>query len=91
MPEAAARKAWRLLCANWRVFRGTPVRYWFDSELGEIFGVTERPSAANADALYDQIAASLAEADVPAARPAEPLRHRGAGHHRRPRGRSGCP
>ena len=40
LPEQRARKAWRLLCENWRVFRGTPVRYWFDSELGDIFGVT---------------------------------------------------
>ena len=63
LPEPQARKAWRLLCANWRVFRGTPVRYWFDSELGDIFGVTQRPDAANADLLYDQISAKLAEAD----------------------------
>jgi glucuronate isomerase len=61
LPESQARAAWRLLCANWDVFRGTPVRYWFDGELGEIFGVTKRPSAVNADALYDQIAARLAE------------------------------
>jgi glucuronate isomerase len=61
LPEPLARKAWRLLCANWRVFRGTPVRYWFDSELGEIFGITQRPSAANADALYDRISERLAE------------------------------
>ena len=40
---------------------GTPVRYWFDSELGEIFGVAERPSASNADALYDQIRDRLSE------------------------------
>ena len=56
--------AWRLLCANWRVLRGTPVRYWFDSELAEIFGVRERPSADNADALYDQIAGQLAGPDT---------------------------
>jgi glucuronate isomerase len=61
LPEAQARKAWRLLCANWAAFRGTPVRYWFDSELGGIFGITQRPSAANADALYDQISACLAQ------------------------------
>jgi len=61
LPEPQARKAWRLLCANWRVFRGTPVRYWFDSELGDIFGVTQRPSADNADLIYDQISAKLAE------------------------------
>ena len=61
LPEPQARQAWRLLCANWHVFRGTPVRYWFDTELGEIFGVTQRPSADNADAIYDQISAKLAE------------------------------
>ncbi len=63
LPEPRARQAWQLLCANWRVFRGTPVRYWFDSELGEIFQVTQRPSADNADALYDQISAKLADDD----------------------------
>jgi len=61
LPEAQSRGAWRLLCSNWSVFRGTPMRYWFDSELGEIFGVAQRPSAANADAIYDQINALLAE------------------------------
>ena len=61
LPEAQSRGAWRLLCSNWSVFRGTPMRYWFDSELGEIFGVAQRPSAANADAIYDQINALLAD------------------------------
>jgi glucuronate isomerase len=61
LPEDRARAAWRQLCANWHLLRGTPVRYWFDSELADIFGVTERPSAANADALYDHISARLAE------------------------------
>lgn len=74
LPEGRARAAWRLLCAHWHLFRGTPVRYWFDSELGGIFGITERPSAANADQLYDQIAARLAE---PAFRPRELLRRFG--------------
>jgi glucuronate isomerase len=61
LPEDRARAAWRLLCGNWHLLRGTPVRYWFDSELAGIFGVTQRPSAANADELYDQIAGQLAE------------------------------
>jgi glucuronate isomerase len=39
------------------------VRYWFDSELVEIFGVTERPHAGNADRLYDQIADQLGRDD----------------------------
>ncbi|MDQ8702552.1 glucuronate isomerase [Streptomyces sp. LHD-70] len=61
LPEPEARRAWRHLCSHWAAFRGTPVRYWFDAELSEIFGVTERPSADNADRLYDQIAERLAQ------------------------------
>jgi glucuronate isomerase len=63
LPEDRARQAWRLLCENWGLLRGTPVRYWFDSELAEIFGVTERPDAGNADRLYDQIADQLRRDD----------------------------
>ncbi len=63
LPEDESRRAWKLLCAHWRVFRGTPVRFWFDSELRGIFGVTERPSEANADRIYDQIAARLTQPD----------------------------
>jgi glucuronate isomerase len=63
LTEAQARRAWRLLCENWAVYRGTPVRYWLESELAEIFDVTERPSAETADSIYDQIAACLAKAE----------------------------
>ncbi|XVV16501.1 glucuronate isomerase [Actinoplanes sp. CA-131856] len=51
-----SREAWRLLCANWALLRGTPVRYWLETEFADIYGITERPSAANADDLYDRIA-----------------------------------
>lgn len=61
LPEAEARAVWRQLCTRWNVFRGTPVSYWLQSELSEIFGVTERPSADNADRLYDRIAGLLTE------------------------------
>lgn len=61
LPEARAREAWRLFCANWHLFRGTPVRFWFESSFAEIFDVQERPSADNADDLYDHIAARLAQ------------------------------
>lgn len=61
LDEAASRKAFRLLCEHWSAYRGTPVRYWLVDELAGIFGVTERPSAETADAIYDQIAAKLAE------------------------------
>ncbi|MYW05030.1 glucuronate isomerase [Streptomyces sp. SID3343] len=61
LPEAQARRAWRTMCEHWTAFRGTPVRYWMEAELVEIFGVTERPGAATADRIYDRIAARLAE------------------------------
>lgn len=61
-----ARAAWRALCTHWGAFRGTPSRFWLESELTEIFGVTVRPSAATADAIYDQVAATIAD---PAFRP----------------------
>src|SRR5699024_105444 len=59
LPEAAARRAWRLLCENYHLFHGTPVKYWFDTAFAEVFGIEEAPSAGNADALYDRIAAAL--------------------------------
>ncbi len=88
LPEAQARQAWRLLCANWRVFRGTPVRYWFDSELGE--HLRHHPAAERGERRRpvrpDQRAAGAGR--LPAPRPAGQVRHRRAGHHRRPRRRS---
>ena len=66
LSEEGARAVWRRMCAHWHVFRGTPVRYWLEHELVEIFGIALRPSAASADALYDELTARLAE---PAFRP----------------------
>jgi glucuronate isomerase len=62
-PEAEARRVWRLLCAHWDAFRGTPTRYWLESELAEIFEVSLRPSAQTADAIYDQVADRLPKDD----------------------------
>ncbi|MGW0246162.1 glucuronate isomerase [Nocardia goodfellowii] len=59
LAEAEARAVWRTVCEHWWVFRGTPVRYWFDAELAEIFGVTERPTRQRADDLYDLISDCL--------------------------------
>lgn len=61
-----ARQAWRLFCEHWPAFRGTPSRFWMESVLADVFGVTERPSAESADAIYDQLADALA---TPAYRP----------------------
>ncbi len=66
LPEAASRQAWRALCENWSLYAGTPVRHWLESELVDIFGIEEVPSATNADTLYDVVAAWIAD---PAHRP----------------------
>lgn len=61
LSQTAARAAWRLLCEHWQIYAGTPVRYWLESELVEIFGVTVRPSAQSADAIYDHLAQLLSQ------------------------------
>jgi glucuronate isomerase len=61
LSEDAARAVWRQLCGRWDIFRGTPVRYWLEAELAEIFDITERPSPATADLIYDQMAQRLGE------------------------------
>jgi len=61
LSETAAREAWRLLCSHWHIYRATPVRYWLESELAEIFGVAVRPSAGTADAIYDHLAERLTQ------------------------------
>ena len=55
-----ARRAFRLFCENWSAYRGTPVRYWTQVQLVDLFGVDVRPSADTADEIYDRIAAKLA-------------------------------
>ncbi|WP_256838977.1 glucuronate isomerase [Ornithinimicrobium faecis] len=62
----AARRAFRLLCEHWPVFRGTPMRYWFESQLVEVFGAYLEPSATSADALYDRISSWI---EAPTSRP----------------------
>ena len=76
LSEDAARAAFRTFCAHWPVFAGTAMSYWMREQLVGIFGVTVRPSAASADAIYDTIAAQLAE---PAFRPRALLKSFGIG------------
>jgi glucuronate isomerase len=61
LDESSSRRAFRLLCENWSIYRGTPVRFWLEAQLADIFAVSVRPSAATADQIYDQIAAALAQ------------------------------
>jgi glucuronate isomerase len=59
LSAAQAREAWRQLCEHWDIFRGTPVRYWLETELAEIFDVVLQPSSSTADAIYDHVAERL--------------------------------
>lgn len=58
--ESDHRSIWRLFCENFHLFRGTPSGLWLMHELGEVFGIDKKPSAASADRLYDAIAEKLA-------------------------------
>lgn len=58
-PEQA-REAWRIFCTHWYLFRGTPMKYWMESQLVDVFGIGVRPSAETADQIYDEVAAKLA-------------------------------
>lgn len=64
--ETDPRAIWRRFCAHFHLFAGTPTGLWLKQELIELFDVEERPSAENADALFDQLSARLAD---PAYRP----------------------
>ncbi|WP_113716565.1 glucuronate isomerase [Arthrobacter dokdonensis] len=57
--ESDPRAIWRLFCRNWKLFRGTPTRFWLEHELAIVFGATTAPSEETADALYDELQASL--------------------------------
>jgi glucuronate isomerase len=58
--ETDPRAIWRTFCANWKLYRGTPTRYWLEHVFVEVFALSARPSAETADTLYDEIAAKLA-------------------------------
>ena len=58
--EQDHRAVWRRFAESWKLFRGTPTRYWLEHELVEIFGITEEPSAATADSIYDTLVETLA-------------------------------
>ncbi|GGK62118.1 glucuronate isomerase [Ornithinimicrobium pekingense] len=55
-----SREAFRIFCRHWPVYRGTPMRLWFETQLVEVFGIDLVPSAGTADAIYDAIAAWIA-------------------------------
>ncbi|MGC9291699.1 MAG: glucuronate isomerase [Acidobacteriaceae bacterium] len=60
------KKVWRVFAEHYYLFRGTPTRMWLDHAFQELFGMTERLSAKNADFYYEAMAEKLAS---PAFRP----------------------
>ena len=59
--ETDGRKIWRRFAEHYHLFRATPSRMWLDHAFETVFGLTERLSAANADAQYDHIADCLTQ------------------------------
>lgn len=60
LSDESHRNAWRIMCRNWHIFSGTNSGYWLTRTFENLFGIHETPSATNADAIYDAIAAKLA-------------------------------
>jgi glucuronate isomerase len=61
--EQDHRKIWQTFAEHFHLFRGTPSGIWLQHELIDVFGVDEKPCGANAQAIYDHIAAQLTSAD----------------------------
>jgi glucuronate isomerase len=57
--SADPREVWRIFARHYYLFRGTPTRLWLDFAFAELFGLTERLCAENADAYYEVIAKKL--------------------------------
>jgi len=58
-PQVEPREAWRVLAANFHLFRGTPSRMWLDWVFAEVFGLTELLSAETSDLYFDSITSAL--------------------------------
>lgn len=61
--ETDSRTIWRHFAKNWKLFRGTPSRYWLEHEFVTVFDIDQAPSEQNADQLYDQIQSVIDEPD----------------------------
>ncbi len=57
--EGDPRKIWRLFADHYHLFRGTPSRMWIEHVFYFLFGIDQRLDPANADEIYDRIAAAL--------------------------------
>lgn len=60
LTPAQSREAFRILARHWIDFAGTPMRYWLEEELRDVFGIEEELSEATADRIYDEVGERLA-------------------------------
>jgi len=61
--ESDHRKIWQTFAENYHLFQGTPTGLWLRDELHDLFGVSEKLTPENAQAMYDRIAERLAAPD----------------------------
>ena len=61
--ETDHRRAWQLFANNFYLFQGTPTGIWLTDELVDVFGVTDKLNAENAQTIYDQIDEQLKSAE----------------------------
>ena len=61
--ETDGRTIWRRFAEHYYLFRGTPTRLWLDHTFATLFGIEERLTPLNADAIYDRIAELLQRDD----------------------------
>ena len=54
------RAVWRIFARHYYLFRGTPTQMWLDHAFDDLFGMSERLNARNADDYYDAISGKLA-------------------------------
>jgi glucuronate isomerase len=59
--ETDGRRSWRIFAEHFYLFHGTPSGLWLRHELEQVLGITAPLNAANADLIYDQINACLAQ------------------------------
>ncbi len=57
--EEDHRKIWQIFADHFYLFRGTPTGVWLADELSNLFGIKEKLTGKNAQAIYDQIEAKL--------------------------------
>ncbi len=58
--ETDGRKIWKVFAQNYRLFRSTPTRIWFDHTLETLFGIMEPLNEKNANSIYDSMSEYLA-------------------------------